>query len=146
VDLSVELKNPEGKAWNPQTEPRFETSETEEAGTYHYECEIPASMADGPFRVDVSYRWQDAALLTLEELERVPKDRKDWLRKEGYEYGAAASPLLARSIRLVVRVPPELAPNPDNVGAWIKIRQQSSRFSERTSATALRFLRKDSTP
>ena len=117
--------------------------ESEEPGTYHYECEIPPFMGDGPFRVDVSYSWLDATLLTAEELDVVPKDQKDWLRRQGYEYGAVASPVLARSIQLVVRIPEELAPSKDDVGAWIQEPKREDAGEEQAAAEPEPFQRAD---
>jgi hypothetical protein len=146
ADPVVTVKNPEGKQWSPPSAPeqrKFKTSETEEPGTYHHECMIPPAMGEGPFRVDVSYCWLDAALLTAEELDLVPEDQKDWLRREGYEYGVVASPVLARSIQLVVRIPLELAPSSDDVGAWIQEPKREDAGEQQAAAEPVPFQRAD---
>jgi hypothetical protein len=85
----------------------------------------------------------DAALLTEEELALVPDDQKDWFRRGGYEYGAVASPVLARSIQLVVQIPLELAPSPNNVGAWIQQPKREDAGEQQAAAEPVPIQRAD---
>ncbi|HVN30167.1 MAG TPA: hypothetical protein VMT64_16830, partial [Candidatus Binataceae bacterium] len=102
-------------------------AEDEDPGTYYFECQPPFNeMANNPQRIDFSYRWRDAAVLTAEELEALDEDRKDWLRKRGYEYAAASVHLLAASLTLIVQIPPELAPEDRDLRVFVRDKDRAA--------------------
>lgn len=110
TDLDVRFIGPRGTAWKPHEDMDFKYSRDDEPGSYHFQCRLDDDIASEPQRIDISYRWLDGALLTESELEALEPERKDVIRDLGYEYAAIVPRMLLNSLRLIVKLPSEFAP------------------------------------
>ena len=72
--------------------------------------------ADTSFRVEESYRWRGGAILTARQMARIRSSSDSgFFRSEGKEFGAISIRRWFASAILVVKLPPDLAPNPKSL-------------------------------
>jgi predicted MPP superfamily phosphohydrolase len=75
--------------------------------------------ADTSFRVEESYRWRGGAILTAKQMAQIRSGSDAGIfRSDGKEFGAISIRRWFASAMLVVKVPPDLAPNPKSLEVW----------------------------
>jgi 3',5'-cyclic AMP phosphodiesterase CpdA len=118
TELRIALTDEDGNRWEPEGELRFRIGN--QPGLFYYQCAIPEKVAAAPQKVEFSYRWFGGAVLTAEEVDALEPVQRGELRAQHCEFGAIQVDTFYHSLRLIVRIPPEFAPPPGDVSAYVK--------------------------
>jgi 3',5'-cyclic AMP phosphodiesterase CpdA len=116
VDLKVSLVAGDRSVWEPGGEVTFRS--TSKQGVFDFSCPVPENVAKTLRRLEFSYRWFGGALLTHDELKSLPPGTEGEFRAAGFEFGAINIDGYFNTLRLIVRLPPEFAP--DEIQAFVR--------------------------
>jgi 3',5'-cyclic AMP phosphodiesterase CpdA len=118
VDLKLSLTSEDNTKWEPEDDVTFNI--TNQLGTFDFECTVPESVAKTLQRLEFSYRWFNGAVLTREEIRALAPGTEGEFRSDGYEFGAIQVDGYFHTLRLIVRLPPEFAPAPNEVQGFVR--------------------------
>ena len=124
TDLNVRFVVPGSEPVDFQ--PRFVAGDADHTWTASQDLtdeEFFKAHPNDTFRVEESYRWQDGGILTAERMAKLLQERQPTLgpfRRKGREFGAISVRRWFKTAMLIIRLPPDMAPDPNTLEVFIQ--------------------------